>query len=542
MKLVVKQFLRGLKERGVLDVIIPDLLSSMGLHVYSVPLTSGIRQYGVDVAAFGSLDGGVPSVYLFSIKAGDLSRSDWDIGLQSLRPSLNEILDVYIRSLIPSEYVGSPIVVCPCVGGGLREEVQSSVYGYCERMATGTIRFELWDGDKLAQHIVTYMLSERLLFEPARNDFQKTLAMLNTPEIALGYYASVLESGLHIQTLKMTLWIIYSWSQTEDTYEVAFLAAERAVLKEWVRILSQGDPSKKALKEFDLLLDIFFCISDAYMQKYLPFTKKYFCLSAGVRSDSYVDINLQLFQLLGKLSSICMWNSWREKREEVITYDYSTVIRELIENNPALLYPLVESQMVDLVLAMIALQRGSAEKTKDLIETWLHGIFWRNGKQSKYLIADIPYPSLLRHPSERSQTYFEEHTDVDAVIPYLGFFLHSMGCSDLFQDLELLLREKYTHVFFQILCCGRPLEEVEYFSSSQGASNQVSAYVFQKGRPFLDNLTIIADWSEKHQDFAKSFTFEADYLPFFATASRQFRIPLPLQVVQLFLGVKDSNE
>ena len=538
MKLVVKQFLRNLKERGELDVIIPDLLSTMGLHVFSVPLTPGGRQYGVDVAAFGSIDGGVPSVYLFSIKAGDLTRSDWDsVGkVQSLRPSLNEILDVYIRSHIPSEYAGFPIVVCPCVGGGLREEVQSSVYGYCERMATGTIKFELWDGDKIAQHIVTYMFSERLLFEPARSEFQKTLAMINTPEIALEYYARVLKSGLHIQTLKMTLWILYSWSQAEDTYEVAFQAAERALLKEWVRILSQGDPSKKTLIEFDSLLDIFFHISDAYMQKYLPFTKKYFCLSAGVRSNSYVDVNLQLFQLLGKLSSICMWNSWRESKGGTIAYDYSTVIRELIENNPALHYPLVESQVVDMVLALVAMQDESVEKTKNLIEGYLNGIFWRNGKKSKYLISDIPYPSLLRHPSEKSQTYFEEHTKADAVIPYLVFFLHEKGFVDLFQEQEFALHSQCAHVSFQVLCCGRPLEEVEYFSSSQGASNQVSAYVFEKEIPFLDNLTLIAEWSEQHQSFVKEGTFDLDYFPLFATASRQYRIPLPLQVVQLFLG------
>lgn len=258
MKLVIKQFLKGLKERGELDVIIPDLLSSMGLHVYSVPLKPGVRQYGVDVAAFGQIDGGVPSVYLFSIKAGDLTRSDWDSGKQALRPSLNEIVDVYIRSHVPSEYTDLPIVVCPCVGGVLREEVQPPVFGYCDTATTNSIRFEVWDGDRIAQYIVSYMFSERLLFEPARSDFQKILAMIHTPEIALGYFTSVLESGLQIQTLKMILWILYSWSKAEDNYEVAFQAAERALLKEWVVILSHGSSGKKATEEFDLLLDIYF--------------------------------------------------------------------------------------------------------------------------------------------------------------------------------------------------------------------------------------------------------------------------------------------
>lgn len=541
MKLVVKQFLRSLKERGELDVIIPDLLSSMGLHVYSVPLTPGVRQYGVDVAAYGSIDGGVPSVYLFSIKAGDLTRSEWNTGIQALRPSLDEILDVYIRSHIPSAYTDSPIVICPCVGGALLEQVQPTVFGYCNKVTTESIRFEIWDGDKLAPYIVTHMLSERLLSEPARSDFQKTLAMINTPEIALGYFACLLESGLQLQTLKMVLWILFSWSQAEDNYDVAFKASERALLREWVAILSQGSPRKTTLKEFDSLLDIFFHISDAYIQKYLPFTKKHYCVSAAVNSSSYVDVNLQLFQLLGKLSSICMWNSWRIRKGQTISYDYSTVMSDLIENNPALQYPLIESQVVDMVLALVALQAEPVKKTKALIEVCLKGIIWRNVKHSKYLISDIPYPSLLRHPSKRTQEDFEEHTDVDTVIPYLGFFLHKMGLDDSFQDFEPVLQAKCAHVFFQILSCGRPLNEVEFFSSAQGASKQVSAYVFEKERPFLDNLKRVTGWSEEHQEFVKSVTADLDYLPLFVLASRQYRIPLPLQILQLLLDKKTST-
>ena len=67
MKLILRQYLESFKERGKLDVLLPDLLLQMGLEVFLTP-GIGSRQYGVDVGAIGSIDGGEKKVYLFSIK------------------------------------------------------------------------------------------------------------------------------------------------------------------------------------------------------------------------------------------------------------------------------------------------------------------------------------------------------------------------------------------------------------------------------------------------------------------------------------------
>ena len=66
----------------------PDLLSEIGLTVISRPAV-GTKQYGVDVVAVGAEPGAERTLFLISIKPGDLRRSDWDTGPQSLRPSLN---------------------------------------------------------------------------------------------------------------------------------------------------------------------------------------------------------------------------------------------------------------------------------------------------------------------------------------------------------------------------------------------------------------------------------------------------------------------
>jgi hypothetical protein len=61
MNLVIRQYLASLRERGELDAILPDLLSQLGLVVFSRP-RRGTRQDGVDVGAVGSLEGGKEKV------------------------------------------------------------------------------------------------------------------------------------------------------------------------------------------------------------------------------------------------------------------------------------------------------------------------------------------------------------------------------------------------------------------------------------------------------------------------------------------------
>ena len=69
---------------------------------------------GVDVGAYGKLsEDSENKVYLFSVKSGDLDRKDWDGGNpQDLRPSINEIIDVFIPSRIPAEYKDQSVEIC----------------------------------------------------------------------------------------------------------------------------------------------------------------------------------------------------------------------------------------------------------------------------------------------------------------------------------------------------------------------------------------------------------------------------------------------
>lgn len=91
-------------------------LAGMGLEVLS-RADIGVRQYGADVAAVVKDHDGKRKLFLFSVKRGDLSRSEWNGGSdQALQPSLDEIRYVYHRSVAP-EHKELPVVIVAVLGG-----------------------------------------------------------------------------------------------------------------------------------------------------------------------------------------------------------------------------------------------------------------------------------------------------------------------------------------------------------------------------------------------------------------------------------------
>jgi hypothetical protein len=115
MKLIVEPYLQELNERPELENLVVSLLEKMGLDVYVVP-QKGPRQYGVDVAAVGIWPGDTcEAVHLLTIKAGDIKRKNWDSGgVEDVRPSLNEIEDVYLTQRIRPQDKGKPVKVYIC--------------------------------------------------------------------------------------------------------------------------------------------------------------------------------------------------------------------------------------------------------------------------------------------------------------------------------------------------------------------------------------------------------------------------------------------
>lgn len=554
MKLIIQQYLASLKEREELDAILPDLLSQLGLNVYSTP-GRGTRQDGVDVGAVGKLgDDSEEKVYLFSIKAGYLTRNDWDgDALQSLRPSLNEIVDAYIPNRLPPEHQGKKIVICLCFGGVIKEQVRPSVVGYIEKNTTEDVCFEEWNGDKLAELIQANFLREELLPKEARSYFRKSLALIDEPESSCRHFTDLLRSLIKIdfhndkkalttvRQIYICLWIHYSWARDAENIESTYLVGELALLYGWEITKKFAGKAQKIPAEIqstfqsitDLYHQIIFTFSE---EKVAPFIDKKHALSVAVRGNCDLDINLRLFDILGRLAMGGLWtysiiqkideDSEVKNRLVVELYKYSDGIKHLVANNPCLKLPIKDDQTIDISLAVLLLLID--DQSNDFVGNWLGEILNRaeftlktNGKYPCNLQS---YNDLLDHPLSDDE-HLKENTCGSILYPFCALCANIIDNERLYNKVQSIKKDLLPHCNLQLWFPSDDSEEHIYLNSDGHGAALSDLNLEQSLADFANQVFGECDKSNAYSELSAC---NYGLWPILLVACRHYRLPLPI--------------
>ena len=560
MKLIIKEYLSSLRERGELDAILPDLLSQMGLNVYSRP-GRGTRQDGVDVRAVGSLNRGPEKVYLFTIKPGDLTRSAWDTEVQSARQSLNEILDAYIPTRLPNEHRGKDIVICICCGGDILEPVRPALEGFIQQNTKGKISFEEWNGDKLASLIQSTFLREDLLPTGARSHLRKSLAMIDEPETSYAHFAALIRSlsvadamsdterVTAIRQMSICLWILFSWTREAGNMEAAYVSSELALLHAWsIARLYAGQ--KKKISEaieaaFSSIFSAYQQISTSFLaQNVLPHVNKLHALSSAVRASGSLDINLKLFDLLGRLAVDGIWAYWGAQRclpEETeqkqrmldVAHLYMSGIKDLISNNPALLLPMKDSQSIDISIAVRLLAIDSRNQ-KD-IRNWLSEILecarFAYTTHGHYPCILSSYADLLTHPKRGDSEYRKNATSGSVLYPLIALWAALLGDDVMYGKVATLRSDDLQHCNFQFWYPDDSSEQ--HFYTNDRPHGAVLSHVCVD-RPKEDLLAQVFGECDQAPHFRELSAVKSGWWPLIVVACRHYRLPLPLHLLERF--------
>jgi hypothetical protein len=559
MKLIIKEYLASLKERGELDVVLPDLLSQLGLNVYSRP-ARGTRQDGVDVGAVGSLDGEAEKVYLFSIKPGDLTRRDWDgDSAQSLRPSLNEILDSYIPNRMPAEHRDKDIVICIAIGGDVQEQVRPLITGYTSQKSQENISFEEWNGDKLAALIQARFLREDLLPEQARSNFRKSLAMLDEPDVSYRHFALLIESLSNVDNLisaqritairqmSICLWILYTWAREAGNMESAYRASELTLLHAWAIAKLFFEQSNKASRAAEAALISVFTAYNQICSEFLrtnvlPYAGTLHAVSVAVGGSNSLDVNLKLFDLLGRLGLDGLWAYWggqrclegqeeaRQKMNDQVS-TYAEAIIELINNNPTLLMPTKDEQVIDISIALALLV--IVKNGRDFIRNWLAEMLMR-ARFSYEAHGNYPcilqrYTELLEHPKSRDVEYRESATSASILYPVIGLWAALLGDERLFMGVASLKREVMNHCTFQFWYLDDSSEEHLYRNDDVHGAAMTRLALGGTAEEFLSQ--VFRECTQTRH-FEQLTAVKCGWWPLIAVACRHYRLPLPLDFLQ----------
>jgi hypothetical protein len=566
MKLIIRQYLAGLRERNELDAVLPDLLSQMGLTVYSRP-GRGTRQDGVDVGAVGSIDGGPEKVYVFSIKSGDLSRKEWDGDtVQSLRPSLNEIIDAYIPNRLPPEHKDKEVVICPTFGGDVQEQVRTQFNGFMtQNSKPGRISFEEWNGDKLANLIQSHLLREDLIGEGSRSDLRKTLALLDEPDTSYEYFASLVrgiesactkdeERVRGLRQLSVCLWILFSWSRDADNLECAYRASELALLHGW-NICRAFAGKKTKLNEaatasFMAIFQVYRQITSTYLAKIAPHLQSEHALSSAVRGGSPIDVNLKLFDLLGRVSIAGIWtfNGLLVMAEE--SPDRQRLFEEvlaainaidlLVKTNPTLNSPLKDDQAIEIGLAACLLFFN--DDGRDVLRSWLPEMLRRIrfafAANEKYPSILGSYSELMDHPVSGEPKYRENATSAAILYPVIAHVATILEDDAIFQSVSDLQNEFLQHTNFQLWFPDDASEE-NLYTNKDLHGIALTDIKLQGGRGAFKEM-IAAEIAQFPQTFELSCV-KNGWWPLILVACRHFRLPVPPKLLQLYVEKPDPE-
>lgn len=552
MKLIIKEYLSSLKERDELDAILPDLLSEMGLTVFSTP-GKGTRQHGVDVAAYGRLNNQVEKVYLFSIKAGNLTRSTWNGGSdQDLRPSLDEIIDAYIPSKLPIEYKNKPVVICLCFGGDIQEQVRLLVKGYTEKNSKNNITYEEWNGDKLAELILMNFLREDLLPKIYQSNLRKALSMIEQPEIAYKYFSKLInnlskvkgiknkEKIKRLRQLNISLWILFSWCREENNLESAYLASEKVLLNAWeiakVFLGENKKINKDILTVYSNIQLLHIQISHEYLNKCVfPIADRKHGLSiAGYPRDS-VDVNINLFEVLSRLAINGIWlfhifKETSDNRLKKQLFMHSDTIISIINNNPISFTPYMENQTIDIMIIVYFLSCFEG-RLKD-INNWITGMFqmtkYNYESNCKYISILTDYKNLLEHPVDNSDEYKEEVTGGSVFYPTLALFASLLNNEELYNEIQEFKEENLKHCNFQFWLPDKNTEEHFYLNSSTHGYSLSDVPIEKEKEIFLRTLN---EECNRNTHLSEMTAYKTDLFPLIFLGCKHYKLPIPIQLI-----------
>lgn len=569
MKLIVRDYLRTLKEDRELDAILVDLLSELGMNVISRP-QKGVAQHGVDLVAVGKLRKEDPeTVYLVTVKAGNINRVKWQGDPQALSPSLEDIVDVYVRNHIPKEHESKPIVICCAFGGEIEQNVQESYDARIRKYQSQHpgIGFQTWNGDWLASMICDRFLNAKLFVGSQRKLLVRSLATVDEPEIALEAFRKLVRALLRNselqdsvrkwnragRTVNLCLGLLIKACRDAGNLETALLGAEACAIEIWGAFVKQGKKRKKidstTLETLSGTNRLLKTIYIAYLSKLEPLTSYKYHLSLVVKGNSPLDINLRLFDLLGKVSSFGLMmevlsdsaaHSDIENKEQLrqnfkqLGDFLSRFVCNAIRHNPTLLHPIKDDFCIE--IATTALFLHSRQEYR-FLHWWLfHMVDNIHGS----LKNGMPHPCIFQSYQKLLDFYKDPKPfrktalPSSELIPTLALIALSFNWNDIYERIVMLIRQDLSDTDFQ-LWFPEQNGEVALFMNETIHGVQLTNLPISNPKQFVEE---VKKCCEKYP--VEFFCRDSNVWLIFL-ACRHYRIPVPVHFWNAFLSRQENK-
>ena len=518
MKLMLKDYLRSMGERGGLDVLLPNLLSQMGLTVLTTPMR-GTKQQGVDVAAVGKIGQDTnQTVYLFSIKPGDIDRGNWDVGAQALRPSIDEIVDGYINGSILPEYAGCPIVIYICCGGEVKEKIFHAVSGFLSkterRDPSGLLKLRILNGDAIAEYVLKYLMSDRLVSSDERRLLFRSLSMVEEPDSSFSYFnrllvrllkdeKSVTKRIFHVRQLGVCVGLLLHHCIEVKNLDVCYRAAELGLLHAWeylrLKDLSPEHKMEEEVVAFNQLWWQYVEIGRQYCEKVSAFCEDAYFMTYACNAGCEVDVNLRLYDVIGRLASFGAAFWWYalalrqcagllESCQEVVEKVANALVG-ILKNNPTVNSLIRDDYAIEIGLVSIFLNQIMWGEE---LHRWYQNLMDRAYKDfvlgRAFPSVGLDYLGLIEHLSKsHDEQYQKKILPSSELFPMIYMFSSALKFDDVCAEVSDIVEKFLKECDFQVWY-PEPASEESFYTNKNNHGMQLVSQNLLDGKKFIETV------------------------------------------------------
>jgi hypothetical protein len=518
MKLVIAEYLRALKERDELDRLLPDLLVEMGYVPVARPQI-GPREYGVDIAARGkNPETGIDELLLLVVKQGDIGRSEWDSGSQSVRQSINEIIDVYLKSHLDPQDRKRSVCIIVATGGELKKTVILNWSCFVSDNESKA-RIDFWGADDIAALIEKHLLDEHIFHDEDRRDLRRALALSGDSEydrrdlhrlfmrtldlnnkgqlIDKPKTGKALLKALRIVNLSAQAFAHWTLRDDGDTRQGLF-AVERAMLWSWHRIQLTDEKTRKdaIAGPFNMIWRGYYRFASQYFARVQPHC---FVENSLTRyASNGVESSLIAFEQIGILASIALFLGFHPAATENANV-VADALEAWLQNNGVSSSPCLDRHSQDVTLAMFALiGLGRAEAAKK----WLRKLF-RNVdyayKAKKFVpVATDSLDDLVEEGGWLGGQASDRMMGMSWMLATIAGWSVILGMDEIYEVLAKNAKNDYPNICIQLWHPEKDLHQYLYFQPAHFESGIAEAPI---------HLPPIAEDYRKQMDMIRESEF-----------------------------------
>jgi hypothetical protein len=503
MKLVIAEYLRTMRERDELDRLIPTLVIAMGYDpIHSAQ--SSIRQYGVDFAARGTnTDTNTPELLLFVIKQKDIGRHEWNSGLQSVRQSIEEILDSYLHACVEPDDQSRTVRIIVATNGERKQEIQIEWTGFV-KSNNHRASIEFWGVDRLAADVETHLLNEQAFRDEDRSDLRRALALCSDSEydqcdlhqlllrtLGLtegGQLTSPYKTGRSLekayQIANFATQMFCSWAINNGDSRQAINACERLILWAWHRLHLAPEDSRNSLltNGYVPIFRSYDVIAKAYFQR----ISSHCVVEDGLSGyySSAAEASIVAFEHLGMLATIglseVLWSAPEEQnypQHQDNAKSIAELVASMIENNKILHSPCYDRHCAEITLALcLFILTGKDDIARQWIEDLvLHIDFAFQRHRNVPLSSDL-LDDLVDEGGWATGGKTADHLmDKSWMLATLAGWTALLGLQDEYDALSKHSRELYPEVCLQLWHPDEQSHSIQYFSAAHRTTGNTEA-------------------------------------------------------------------